>query len=118
MLRELAPSTAVISETREPADDLRAVQRLAERIPAGPTTGIDPAENPAIAEALDQVVRQYEAAWLDQPIPALSGSTPRECAHDPTRRPDLIRLLDSFGPDTGDPGVMSTARLRAELGLG
>ena len=118
VLRELAPSTAVISETREPADDLRAVQRLAERIPAGPTTGIDPAENPAIAEALDQVVRQYEAAWLDQPIPALSGSTPRECAHDPTRRPDLIRLLDSFGPDTGDPGVMSTARLRAELGLG
>ena len=53
---------------------------------------------------------------MDQPIPALSGRTPRECAADPTRRPDLIRLLDSF-PDIDAPGAMSPARLRAALEL-
>ncbi len=34
---------------------------------------------------------------------------------DPTRRPDLIRLLDSYGPAA--PGTMDPARLRAQLGL-
>jgi hypothetical protein len=58
-----------------------------------------------------------EAAWLDEPIPALAGHTPHECANDPTRRPDLIRLLDSFPQDTGRPGTMSPAPLRAALGL-
>jgi len=33
------------------------------------------------------------------------------------RRPDLIRLLDSFPQDTARPGTMSPARLRAALGL-
>ena len=117
-VRELAPSAATLSETREPADDVRAVQRLAERTPVGPATGIDPAESPELAAALDEMVRKYEAAWLDEPIPALSGHTPRQCAEDPTRRPDLIRLLDSFPPDTGAPGLMSPERLRSALGLG
>jgi hypothetical protein len=60
----------------------------------------------------------YEAAWLDEPIPALDGHTPRECADDPSRRPDLLRLLDSFPPHDGQPGTMSPARLRTALGLG
>jgi hypothetical protein len=41
--------------------------------------------------------------------------TPRQAAADPTRRPDLIRLLETFGP-TG-PGAMDPDRLRAALGL-
>ena len=117
-VRESDPSVAVLSETREPAHDVRAVQRLAERTPVGPATGIDPAESPELAAALDEMVRKYEAAWLDEPIPALSGHTPRQCAEDPTRRPDLIRLLDSFPPDTGAPGLMSPERLRSALGVG
>jgi hypothetical protein len=59
----------------------------------------------------------YETAWLDEAIPALAGHTPRECANDPTRRPDLIRLLDSFPQDNGQPGTMSPTRLRTVLGL-
>jgi hypothetical protein len=47
----------------------------------------------------------------------LAGHTPRECANDPTRRPDLIRLLDSFPQNTDRPGTMSPARLRAALDL-
>ena len=116
-IRALDPSVTVLSETREPAGDVRAVQRLAARSSAAPATFLDPAANPAIAAALEEMARTYEAAWLDEPIPALAGHTPRECANDPTRRPDLIRLLDSFPQDTGRPGTMSPARLRAALGL-
>ena len=107
----------VLRETREPAGDVRAVQRLAARSSATLATFLDPAANPAIAAALEEMARTYETAWLDEPIPALAGHTPRECANDPTRRPDLIRLLDSFPQNTGRPGTMSPARLRAALGL-
>jgi hypothetical protein len=62
-------------------------------------------------------VRGYEQSWLDESIPALGGVTPREAADDPTRRDDLVRLLDSF-PDAGeDPGQRSVTRLRVALGL-
>lgn len=71
--------------------------------------------DPAIAAALEQFTRTHEQAWLDEPIPALNGATPREAAADPTRRPDLIRLLDNYGP--AEPGTMDPARLRAHLGL-
>ena len=116
-IRALDPSVTVLSETREHAGDVRTVQRLAARSSPAPATFLDPAANPAIAAALEEMARTYEAAWLDEPIPALAGHTPRECANDPTRRPDLIRLLDSFPQDTGRPGTMSPARLRAALGL-
>ena len=116
-IRALDPSLTVLRETRENAGDVRAVQRLAARSSATPATFPDPAANPGIAAALDEMARNYEAAWLDEPIPALAGHTPRECANDPTRRPDLIRLLDSFPQNTGSPGTMSPTRLRAALGL-
>jgi len=115
---KLDPSATVLHETRDPAGDLRAVQRLTARSAAAPaTTFLDPAADPAIAAALKEMARNYETAWLDEPIPALAGHTPRDCAHDPTRRPDLIRLLDSFPEDDGRPGTMSPARLRAALSL-
>lgn len=71
-----------------------------------------------VAAALDQFVRDYEQKWLDESIPALAGYTPRQAAADPTRRGDLIRLLDSFPVERGKPGVMDVDRLRAALGLG
>jgi hypothetical protein len=114
---KLDPSATVLHEARDPAGDVRAVERLAARGAAAPATFLDPAADPALAAALDEMTRNYEAAWLDEPIPALAGHTPRECSQDPTRRPDLIRLLDSFPEDDGRPGTMSPARLRAGLGL-
>ncbi len=107
-LRALDPSLEVLSETREPAD-LTAGG-------AGPGPELDPAANPELAAHLAEMVGQFETRWLDESIPALGGFTPRQCADDPTRRPDLIRLLDSF-PETGQPGAMSPARLRAALDL-
>jgi tetratricopeptide (TPR) repeat protein len=71
--------------------------------------------DPEMAAALDQFIRDYERRWLDDRIPALAGYTPRQAAADPTRRGDLIRLIDSF--PVGLPGTMNPDRLRAELGL-
>jgi hypothetical protein len=50
-------------------------------------------------------------------LPALAGLTPRLAADDPTRREELVRLLDSFDSMPAGPGAMSTARLRAALRL-
>ncbi|MEO7942558.1 MAG: SEC-C domain-containing protein, partial [Marmoricola sp.] len=102
----------VQTQTRRPAEDL---QEAMSRAPAGvPASTFDPTD-PAIADALEQFTRTHDQTWLDEPIPALSGVTPRAAASDPTRRPDLIRLLDSFGPAA--PGTMDPDRLRAQLGL-
>lgn len=113
----LHPSATVLNEAREPAGDVHAVRQLAARGSATSPQLLDPSADPAIAAALDEITREYETAWLDEPIPALAGHTPRECADDPTRRPDLIRLLESFAEDEGRPGTMSPARLRIALGL-
>ena len=65
---------------------------------------------------LDSFARASEAAWLDESIPALRGLTPRQAAADPTRRDDLVRLLEEFAGFTG-PGMMDVGRLRDALGV-
>lgn len=111
-LLALQKGLQVQTQTRRPAEDL---EEAISRAPAGvPISTLDP-NDPAVAAVLEQFTRTHEHAWLDEPIPALSGVTPREAAADPTRRPDLIRLLDSFGPAA--PGTMDPDRLRAQLGL-
>jgi hypothetical protein len=66
-------------------------------------------------ESIAAIVRQALSARgpmiEDDLLPALDGDGI------PTRRPDLIRLLESFPQDTGQPGTMSPSRLRAALGL-
>ncbi|MDV8023783.1 hypothetical protein [Rhodococcus sp. IEGM 1330] len=71
---------------------------------------------PELIALLEEQVREYEQKWLTESIPALEGWTPRDAAADPTRRDDLIRLLDSF-PDEERTGPMSMRRLRDMLDL-
>ncbi|MDN4516688.1 SEC-C domain-containing protein [Mycolicibacterium austroafricanum] len=108
----LDPAMQVLEDTRERVDDPRA---MAARMPVTAEGAIEP-DDPEVAALLDAMILDYEAKWLDEPIPALDGDTPRQAADDPTRRPDLIRLLDSFPADAGRHG-MSVDRLRAALGL-
>jgi hypothetical protein len=117
-LQAMSPELTLIEEQRQPAAEIReALSR--SRLPSPSSDSalnvLDP-DDPGVAAVLDQVARQYEQAWLDDSIPALAGQTPRQAAADPTRRPDLIRLLDSFPP--GDqPGQMNPDRLRSALEL-
>jgi hypothetical protein len=106
------PGARLREQTRTPAAELIA---QAQENSFRPSQPVDPTE-PEIAAALDEHIRGYEQQWLDEAIPALGGHTPRECAADPTRRDDLIRLLDSF-PQQERPGAMSVSRLREALGL-
>jgi tetratricopeptide (TPR) repeat protein len=112
-LRTLQPGLELLRETRHPAEDL---QEAMSRAPLGLThsTQLDPAD-PLIAAALDEFVKNQERIWLDQPVPVLGGITPRAAAADPTRRDDLIRLLDSYPPAA--PGLLDPTRLRDALGL-
>jgi hypothetical protein len=114
-LVRLDPTMRVVDDSRRPIRDAREAAELAAQLPAG-EDALDP-EDPEVAEMLDEFIREYEAKWLDEPIPALDGHTPRQAADDPTRRGDLIKLLDSFPADDDTPGRMSAERLRSALGL-
>jgi hypothetical protein len=65
-------------------------------------------------ELIDEYTRQQQRRWLDQPIPALGGATPRAAAADDALRPDLLTLL----AESSERGLFDNDRLRAELGLG
>jgi hypothetical protein len=113
-LERLDPGVEILDDTRQPVGDVRD---LSDRFPGDDADELDP-DDPEVAAALDAFVREYEANWLDQPIPALNGCTPRQAADDPTRRGDLIKLLDSFPAGVRARGAMDVDRLRAALGLG
>jgi len=73
-----------------------------------------------VAEALERFVAEREVAWLDEPIPALAGLTPRQAADDPTRCEDLLALLHEYERAPVPEGARGydVARLRRHLGLG
>lgn len=111
-LERLDPAIRVVDDTREPIDDPR---EMAAQMPATAQGAMDP-DDPQVTALLEATILDYETKWLDESIPALDGHTPRQAADDPTRRPDLIRLLDSFPADAGRHG-MNADRLRSALGL-
>jgi hypothetical protein len=118
-LREkISADLEIIENERLTLSELRARQSEAG---SPPSTPMDVEDMPAgVVSALQDLVQQKETAWLDDHIPALGGLTPREAADDPTRRPDLIALLNEFD-DYGD-GLLGTltfdaSRLRQRLGL-
>jgi tetratricopeptide (TPR) repeat protein len=115
-LRELDPTLTVVEESRQPARNTREAAALMPGARPDAVEPLDPAD-PEVAGVLDQFVRDYERKWLDEPIPALAGYTPRQASADPTRRDDLIRLLDSFPSHPDNPGIMNPDRLRAALDL-
>ena len=79
------------------------------------------AEMPEIpAEAFEQILRQQEEHWLDGPVPALRGRTPREAAEDPDVREELVALLDDYEwADRQNPEAltMNVSRLRQALDI-
>lgn len=105
LVRAAIPGVEVTVDRRTPAwqsmDDQRRFGVPA--VPHEPS-----AEERAL---LGQVVRQAEERWLDQPVPALGGLTPRQARDDPRQRPRLLQLLDE------PAGAFDNDRLRHLLDL-
>lgn len=79
-----------------------------------------PPDSPEIRRVMDDMLRRHYRRWLDEPLPALGGLTPREAARtkDGRRRVrDLVRFIPSpGGPTDLDMDELKAGLLR-ELGL-
>jgi hypothetical protein len=118
-LEDLPVVGVVVEEEELSVDELPdATPRVGAELPEGM---LEPEDlPPELQEALTAKMMEMERAWIDTEIPALGGATPREAMADPTRRGDLLALLDEFAAtETRAPlsGGFEVARLRALLGL-
>ena len=83
---------------------------------AASTAPLSP-DDPAVAAALDEYMREHERRWVDEPVPALRGMTPREASVDPVGRVELERLLRGAEERPGGPGTFDVTRVRALLDM-
>jgi hypothetical protein len=98
-------------------DDSRDLDQIRSQIDSGQRP-VD-LESPAMPpEAIDQIQDQLEDRWLADSIPAFGGLTPAQALADPTRRADVLRLLDEFErrPSMGMASY-DMARMRRKLGI-
>lgn len=72
---------------------------------------------PELAEIAAQLADEHWTEWLDTPVPALGGETPRKAATTAEGRDRLSALLDDFEWRSTAEHPAPVARLRAELGL-
>ena len=107
--REVTPIERLLEERgRSAAEDVDDV----------PPVPLDPAER---ADLLSGAMAKWMHRWLDEPLPALGGQSPREAAGG-QRRGDVVKLLRGIenraerAGRRGEPGV-DAAWLRAELAL-
>lgn len=120
LLAKVTRRLTVMDETRTSLDDARAQRDSEGAPPPGDGLPEDPEERAALAAALDQYISTMEERWCDESIPALGGITPRQALDDPTRRGDLLALLDEMATRTPPPGMgrgFDAANLRRHLGL-
>ena len=87
-LLEAAAGPAVVYR----ATSSEGVQRALERRPARRMRPEDEVP-PAAAEVVQAFYERHYRGWLDEPLPALDGGTPREAASRKSARPKVIALL-------------------------
>lgn len=83
---------------------LRDIQELPFSPAGGPSSdgGLNDAEqeelmnDPEIRQQVEAMSRQHWQGWVDHPLPALHGQTPREAAQTPEGRERLEALFDEF----------------------
>ena len=125
LIDRLLPDAQLVDEERLPAADALAQADAGEHddehAGALDLDALEPEERRQVEEQLEQFMRQHEDSWVDTPLPALGGATPRAAVDDPTRRDDLLRLLDDMERDadawSGPGRGMDVARVRELLGL-
>lgn len=106
--------TTMTHQRRTAAEMAELAERFPDLLGPGPSRA-DLESHPEVAAAIADLMRRYEDEWLDQPVPALNGLTPRAAVADPTRRGDVVRLLRSWPEPT--PDSMDRDRIARMLGL-
>jgi hypothetical protein len=117
VLRQKIGDLETIEEMRT---DLSSTADLATRADQNMEISTDEKLPAEILQAVRDLIREREDAWLDESIPALGGFTPRQAAADPTRREDLAALLNEFDRHGAVPSPAVTfdvSRLRQQLNL-
>jgi hypothetical protein len=110
LIAQLLPDAVLDDHDLRPFDEMMA----APREPSDDRTSDNDRK---LAAMLDTMLREGERRWVDEPVPALRGLTPRQAADDPVAREELERLLRSFDDRRG-AGGFDTDRIRELLGLG
>ncbi len=123
LIAEVVPDATLVDEQRLPIADLHSRDPADDDDPDDQDVldGLSEEERAAVKQQLATFMRQHEDAWVDSPLPALDGASPRQALEDPTRRASVLRLLEEIeqaeetwqGPGQG----MSAARLRELLDL-
>ncbi len=98
-------------------------RQLAERLPqeGPPPPALDDQalqQSPELQAAVREMAERHWRDWLDHPLPALQGQTPRQAAATPAGRERLEGLLLGFErARTGQPFDPDVDWLRRQLGL-
>ena len=109
-------------------EEIKDSQQILEEARRGREEGLaeeadeQPAPPPEAQAYLKEFLRRHYEKWVNEPLPALYGKTPREVAKDPRGRQQLIDLLrhmeymDRRGSDQGDVSY-DWNKVRRRLGL-
>jgi len=120
ILKVLREEVADLETSEEVRTDLSSTADLATRAGQNMESSTDEKLPVEILQAVRDLMREREDAWLDESIPALGGFSPRQAVADPTRREDLAALLNEFDRRGAVPPHAMTfdvTRLRKQLGL-
>jgi hypothetical protein len=107
-------------DTVQPQDALKQeAYESSIRNPEEKPSGLPPDEE---RELLLKLKTEYYARWVDEPVPALGGQTPREAARSQTGRralEDLLRLMENSEARGGSKGqpVFDFSQVRKTLGM-
>jgi hypothetical protein len=118
--KRLGADALLESRTAEPIERLLAERRETPRDRLAELEQEKLQQLPEVQEFLRQQGERHWEAWLDTPLPALAGRTPRQAAGTPEGRERLEALLAEFGwrgeqsPRAMVPDIVA---LRAKLGL-
>jgi hypothetical protein len=100
-------------------DDVRSVAEAMHDFGADERSAAAPdLDDAPTAALLDELMQEQERRWVEEPVPALDGMTPRQAAADPIGRVELERLLRTFETrGGGNAHTFDVSRLRALLDL-
>ena len=111
---EKLPRVAFRSVKTRPWDEAEKDRPMDERMPGPAPVKM----TPELTAAVQEMMNKHYTAWIDMPLPALGGHTPRQACRTETGRRQVAMLIRTM-PDPSGPAPIQVPRdaMRRELGL-